>query len=212
MAKKNVNKETITEAALEILHEKGLAHLTMRNLAAKLEVKAPALYWYIQNKQELLQLISDYICSQIKMPERNNDWEEELILLALEIRRVLLSIPDGPEIMMDTLPISQDRLRMIDKTLEILNQANIPEDKVLMTTILFNNYVTSFVLDEQKQLKMVANIGMEEIHKRFMDAILAIPSKDAPYVHKHMLAQINNEESFLTGLKIILKGIKAELG
>lgn len=214
MEKRNVNKETIAEAALEILHEKGLTHVTMRNVATKLKVKAPALYWYIKNKQELLQLISDIICSQIKFPKQMDDWEEEIFFLSLETRRAMLSVPDGAEIMMDTLPTSKTRLHIIDRTLEVFYRADFPEDKIFLIVTLFNNYITAFVLDEQKQQKMLDEIGIEEVIKQFTEAITAIPKDEAPYVHHHLLSQndkINNEESFLAGLRIILKGIKAEI-
>jgi TetR/AcrR family tetracycline transcriptional repressor len=214
VTKKNVNKETITEVALELLHEKGLSHVSMRNLASKLNVKAPALYWYIKNKQELLQLLSEHISSQVKFPDQIDDWEEEIILLSLEIRRVLLSIPDGAEIMMDTLPISTERLHLINKTLEIFHRANFPENKILLTVTIINNYVTSYVLDEHKQQKMLDEFGTDEVFKLFTESITSI-SKDAiPYVYHHMLSiegKINDEDNFYAGLRLIIKGIKADL-
>lgn len=215
MIKKNITKEIITEVALELLHEKGLPQLTMRNLAAKLHVKAPALYWYIKNKQELLQLLSEHISSQIEFPNDAEDWEEAIILFSLENRRVMLSIPDGAEIMMDTLPITPMRLYLINKTLEIFHQANFMEEKVFLAVNLINNYVTSYVLDEQKQQRMLDDIGMDEISKRFTKAVLSISKEDAPYLYQHMLSpkgKINDEQNFLAGLKIIIKGIKAKLG
>lgn len=214
MAKKNINKETITEAALELLHEKGLSHVSMRNLAAKLNVKAPALYWYIKNKQELLQLLAEYISTQIIFPDQNDDWEEEIILLSLENRRVMLSIPDGAEIMMDTLPISTKRLFLINKTLEIFHRANFPENKILLTATLINNYVTSYVLDEHKQQKMLDEVGTEEVFKLFTEAITSISKDSIPYVYHHMLSlegKINDEDNFFAGLQLIIKGIKTEL-
>lgn len=208
-----INKEIITEAALEILHEKGISNLTMRNVAAKLKVKAPALYWYIKNKQELLQLIAEHISSLIQFPEPMGDWEKEITIISLATRRALLSIPDGAEIMMDTLPISKKRLHVIDKTFEIFHRSDFPEDKIFFSVTLINSYVTSFVMDEQKQQKMLDEIGFEEVGKKFTDAIMDIPKEDAPYVHYHMLSPngtLNDEKSFLEGLNIIIKGIRAE--
>lgn len=207
-----INKEIITEAALEILHEKGISNLTMRNVAAKLKVKAPALYWYIKNKQELLQLIAEHISSLIHFPEPEKNWEEEITLLLHATRNALLSIPDGAEIMMDTLPTTTKRLHVINRTFEIFHRANFPEDKIFSSVTLINSYVTSFVLDEQKQQKMLEEIGMEEVVKKFTDAIMDIPKEDAPYVHHHMLlpkGKINDEQSFSEGLRIIINGIKA---
>ncbi|WP_040205710.1 TetR/AcrR family transcriptional regulator C-terminal domain-containing protein [Neobacillus jeddahensis] len=212
--KKNVNKETITEAALEILHEKGLAQLTMRNVAAKLNVKAPALYWYIKNKHELLQLIAEHISSLINFPKQQENWEDEIILLSIENRRAMLSIPNGAEIMMETLPVSTKRLYAIDQTMEIFHRAQFPEDVIFFAVTLINSYVTSFVLDEQKQERMLTEMGEEEVYKQFTDAIMAIPKDAIPYVHHHLLyrkGKVNDEENFLAGLRIILQGIKAEI-
>ncbi|MFF2755565.1 TetR/AcrR family transcriptional regulator C-terminal domain-containing protein [Psychrobacillus sp. NPDC058041] len=214
MTKKKVNKESIIEVALELLHEKGLSQLTMRNIAAKLHVQAPALYWYIKNKQELLQLLSEHISSQIKFPSPTDNWEEEVILLSLELRSVMLSISDGAEIMMDTLPTTPMRLHLINKTLEIFHRANFPEDKVFLTVSLINNYVTSYALDEQKQKRMVEKIGLEEIGKQFSKAITSITREEIPYVYKHILSpkgKMNDEHNFLAGLQIIIKGIKEQI-
>ncbi len=214
MEKKKISREIITEAALGILHEKGLSHVTMRNVAGKLKVKAPALYWYIKNKQELLQLLAEHISTQIKFPSQKQYWEEEIVFLSLEIRRVLLSVPDGAEIMMNTLPVSNNRLSLIDKTLEIFHRATFPEHKIFLNVTLLNTYVTSFVLDEHKQQNMLDEIGTEEVQKQFSEAITSMPKSEVPHLYKHLLsprAKINDEESFLAGLRIILNGMKAEL-
>jgi TetR/AcrR family tetracycline transcriptional repressor len=214
MKKKKISRETITEAALAILQMNGLSHVTMRNVAGELKVKAPALYWYIKNKQELLQLLAEHISSQIEFPVRMKEWEEEIILLSLEIRRALLSVPDGAEIMMNTLPISNKRLYLIDKTLEIFHRAKFPEHKIFLSVTLINTYVTSFVLDEHKQQNLLDEIGAEEVYNQFTKAITSLPRSEVPYLYDHMLspkAKINDEESFLAGLQMILSGIKAEM-
>jgi TetR/AcrR family transcriptional regulator, tetracycline repressor protein len=41
-------------AALDALEESGLDGLNMRNLAGRLGVKAPALYWHFASKQDLV--------------------------------------------------------------------------------------------------------------------------------------------------------------
>ena len=47
---KGINKERIVAAALELLNDKGMDALTVRALAARLDVQAPALYWHVRNK------------------------------------------------------------------------------------------------------------------------------------------------------------------
>ena len=51
-----LSQEIIIQTAFAILAEtQELSKLSMRNLAFKANVKAPAIYWYFKNKQELLQ-------------------------------------------------------------------------------------------------------------------------------------------------------------
>ena len=49
-----LDREHVVRVALRLLDEAGLDGLTLRRLAAELDVKAPALYWHFANKQDLL--------------------------------------------------------------------------------------------------------------------------------------------------------------
>ncbi|WP_280469956.1 TetR family transcriptional regulator [Nocardia brasiliensis] len=48
----------IAQAALDLLDEVGLDGPTMRKVAAALDVQAPALYWHVANKRELLDAMA----------------------------------------------------------------------------------------------------------------------------------------------------------
>lgn len=53
-----LTRELVIEAAFDLLQEKGLAGLSLRNLASKLDIKAPSLSWHIQNKSTLISLMN----------------------------------------------------------------------------------------------------------------------------------------------------------
>lgn len=61
MASKNITKELIFNEALALIKEGGLAALSMRNLATRLDIKAPSLYVHIKNKADLILLLQAYI-------------------------------------------------------------------------------------------------------------------------------------------------------
>ncbi|QCX52517.1 TetR/AcrR family transcriptional regulator [Elizabethkingia sp. JS20170427COW] len=50
-------QQEILEAAIELFKEKGFVGASMRDLAAKLDIKAASLYAHIQSKEELLEWI-----------------------------------------------------------------------------------------------------------------------------------------------------------
>src|SRR4051812_46795577 len=55
------SRDDVVEAALRILDDYGLPDLTMRRLAASLDVQPSALYWHFPNKQALLAELADRI-------------------------------------------------------------------------------------------------------------------------------------------------------
>lgn len=53
-----VSIAAIVSAALDVIAEVGVAGLTMRAVAERLEVRAPTLYYHVRNKDELLQMLA----------------------------------------------------------------------------------------------------------------------------------------------------------
>ncbi|TCO21109.1 TetR family transcriptional regulator [Kribbella steppae] len=53
-----ISASTIADAALAIIRADGVAGLTMRSVAERLEVRAPSLYHHVHNKDELLELVA----------------------------------------------------------------------------------------------------------------------------------------------------------
>lgn len=60
-----IDTEGIVRAAFDVLDRDGFAALTMRTLAAHLEVKAASLYYHVPNKAALLQLVADRVARQV---------------------------------------------------------------------------------------------------------------------------------------------------
>ncbi|POH72616.1 TetR/AcrR family transcriptional regulator C-terminal domain-containing protein [Arthrobacter glacialis] len=86
-----LTREQIVDAAMAILRDYGLADLSMRRLARDLDVQPGALYWHIKNKQDLLTVLAGMILEPVGQAGT-------LRGLALAIRRALLSVRDGAEV------------------------------------------------------------------------------------------------------------------
>jgi AcrR family transcriptional regulator len=61
----NLSREGIVAAAMEVLDLYGLGDVSMRRLAADLDVTAPALYNYFGSKQELLAAMAGVILADL---------------------------------------------------------------------------------------------------------------------------------------------------
>lgn len=101
-------RERIVAAALRILDAHGLADLTMRRLAAELDVRASALYWHFESKQVLLAAIADRIMAGVAAAD-----DAEPAEVALALREALLAHRDGAEVVLSTqaLALGEDALR-----------------------------------------------------------------------------------------------------
>src|SRR5215469_2256380 len=63
-----LSRELIVEAALEVVESGGGDALTMRRVADEIGVSASALYNYVANKEELVQLVLEQIIGEIPIP------------------------------------------------------------------------------------------------------------------------------------------------
>ena len=59
--KQVITKGKILESACEILIEKGIENITARNIATKLNCSPQPIYWYFEDKQDLLHKVLLYV-------------------------------------------------------------------------------------------------------------------------------------------------------
>lgn len=90
------DRDSVARNALTLLDEVGLADLSMRRIAARLDVQPSALYWHFSSKQELLAELADRITSSI--PQGSAD----VLITARSIRDALFAYRDGAELVLST--------------------------------------------------------------------------------------------------------------
>ncbi|MFJ9636802.1 TetR/AcrR family transcriptional regulator [Streptomyces sp. NPDC101178] len=85
-----LDRNRITEASVRLLDAEGLAKFSMRRLAAELDVTAMSLYWYVDTKDDLLELALDSVYAEIAPPREDADWRDRLRELARSYRELLV--------------------------------------------------------------------------------------------------------------------------
>ncbi|HET6855823.1 MAG TPA: TetR/AcrR family transcriptional regulator [Streptomyces sp.] len=94
-----LDRDKITAVAVRLLDAEGLAKFSMRRLAAELNVTAMSVYWYVDTKDDLLELALDSVMSELPLPPEDEvsaeipEWREELRRLATGYRRMLVGHP-----------------------------------------------------------------------------------------------------------------------
>ncbi|MFJ2771657.1 TetR/AcrR family transcriptional regulator [Streptomyces sp. NPDC087300] len=91
-----LDRDRITETTIRLLDAEGLAKFSMRRLAGELNVTAMSVYWYVDTKDDLLELALDSACGEMALPDTESApeaWREQLRELAAEYRALLFRHP-----------------------------------------------------------------------------------------------------------------------
>lgn len=206
-----LDRERLVEAAVDLLQEKGLDALSTRQLAERLGVQSPALYWHIRDKSELLGLVADAICARMQLPSRSRSFRGRLEDIAWEYRRVLATHRDAPRLFAELAPTGPHRMKLYDVAVgAFLDGGFAPPEAIAMATF-YRNYLLGMVAEEARQawsahpgaLRPAAALGVEL-------ARLGDESPDYPNLRgaAGLLAEIEPEELFRIGLKVLLDGME----
>lgn len=94
--RQQLDKDRLISAAFTVLERDGLDKLSMRPLAAEFGVQAPALYWHIGDKAELLRLMAVSIYAQAYAGVgEQGDWRSWLLGFGRSLRRAFAGHRDG---------------------------------------------------------------------------------------------------------------------
>lgn len=150
-----LTRRAVVDAALDLLDEVGLDGLTLRVVADRLDVRAPALYWHVENKRALIDQLAtamlDTAFGAIAAPERPSMWVEWLADLARAYRAMLLGRRDGARLMTTSHPDDPTTDRMTELVLRTLTTAGFSTDDAMRALESLTSYVTGFVLSEQTE-------------------------------------------------------------
>lgn len=88
----------ILRCAREIADSDGLAAVSMRTIAVRLDCTPRALYRHVANKDEVLELIADAALGELAPVRRDVPWPDALVEFFLGMHRLLVESPAVTEI------------------------------------------------------------------------------------------------------------------
>lgn len=92
-AKKALTRDRALAEAVELADSEGIEAVSMRQLAARLDVVPMALYRHVANKEDLLNGMIDVLIASYGQPEGADGWKATVRAQILAARHVLLSHP-----------------------------------------------------------------------------------------------------------------------
>ncbi|HEV7991426.1 MAG TPA: TetR/AcrR family transcriptional regulator C-terminal domain-containing protein [Gemmatimonadaceae bacterium] len=143
-------------AGLELLEKGGLDALSLRGVAKALGMHAPGLYWYIEDKQELIDLMAKAILDEAldegSGPADGEGWEPWLTEVAVNIRRVMLKRRDGARLVAGAyLFRTQSITQMLETAVGAMEEDGLGRDLALHGAITAMRYTMGIALDDQAE-------------------------------------------------------------
>jgi len=151
---KGLTRADIVQAALDLLDEKGIDAVTVRAVATRLGVKAPALYWHVENKQALLDEMGTEIQRRVIAELRAQPmdvWPDSVATYARVLRREYLAHRDGARTFSGTRLTDPEVLRAQEPWLEQLVASGVGLEKAVRAVEFVTAFVVGFVIEEQER-------------------------------------------------------------
>ncbi|MFI9384104.1 TetR/AcrR family transcriptional regulator C-terminal domain-containing protein [Kutzneria sp. NPDC052558] len=145
-----LSRDSVVDAALELLDEVGLDGLTLRGVAERLHVQAPALYWHVRNRQALIdEMAAAMIRDGIGGLAPDGAWMDQLGDIARAYRQTMLSHRDGARVLAESCSADPAIARLGELALRMLTSAGFTTQDAMRALVSLTSYVAGFVTDEQ---------------------------------------------------------------
>jgi TetR/AcrR family transcriptional regulator, tetracycline repressor protein len=156
-----LTKAAIVQEALGLLDEAGMDGLTVRALAARLGVAAPALYWHFASKQALLDEMATAVWRRVgdvmaALPA-DLPWHEVMATYAATVRAELLGHRDGAKAFSGATLTDPAVVRRQEHTLATLTRQGFTLQDAVRAVLLVHDFTIGFCVEEQAVIQAVAS-------------------------------------------------------
>lgn len=139
MPSPRLSRERVLQAALELVDEQGHEKLTMRMLAARLDVDPMAAYYYVPNKSALFDGVVEQIWSAVTPEDLDpsGDPSQQLVRAFCMVYQRLIQHPHALPLIATRSAATPQSLVLAERALELLDHAGFsPEDGVTLVNLL----------------------------------------------------------------------------
>lgn len=209
-----LDRDQIVRTALTLLDQVGLEGLSLRKIAGELGVQAPALYWHMRNKQELLDemattMLRDVMAESVP-PDSTAPWPEHLTAMGSGLRHMLLGHRDGARVFSGTYLTDDSLLGGMEPLLRALVNAgfSLPQAVAAYSTVY--SYTIGFVIEEQAVRPSRADDTDERYSKEWRSARVDANAYPLALAAGELMFS-GYDERFAAGVALIVRGVAAAL-
>ncbi|MFD4275186.1 TetR/AcrR family transcriptional regulator [Streptomyces cyaneofuscatus] len=215
-----LDRNRITEASVRLLDAEGLAKFSMRRLAAELDVTAMSLYWYVDTKDDLLELALDSVYAEIAPPREDADWRDRLRELARSYRELLVRHIWISPLAGTFLNIGPNSVLFSSAVMDVIRATGLPLERQTGALAAVFQFVYGFgtVEGHFKARCDATGLTQDAYHRHAMGTIRAQPhlraivesSDDLMAARGGDTVEEMRERDFVFALDLLIAGIEAK--
>jgi AcrR family transcriptional regulator len=218
-ARETLSREQIVRTAMAILDAEGVSGLSMRKLGTRLAAGATSLYWYVDTKDDLIDLLIDEVWGEIDVPDPDlAGWRNGTMLFAHSLRSAVLRHPWLPEVMYTRPSIGPHAMSLGSRGLVLFGAAGFSDHDIDLAMSSVMSYVLGTVSAEVATREMVRKSGQSEDTwvSEIMQQAEAVAG-DYPEMQKSVRRRTAKDldfgltENFVFGLDALLDGLEARV-
>jgi AcrR family transcriptional regulator len=201
-----LDRDTIAQAALELMDESGVAGLTIRSLAARLAVAPMALYNHAATKEEILDAARERALAQLAGADPGPDgeaWWERLRRINLAFHRALREHPSLVPLLVSRPLAGQAGIGAAEAQLRVLVEAGFPPDEAARAHLALLQYAIGHAAWTSPRVETPAASHA---------ALAGLPADRYPTLAAHagpLAAATHSKTQYAYGLDLLLDALRA---
>jgi AcrR family transcriptional regulator len=205
-----LSKERVLQAAVGRAARDGIESLTMRKLADELGAGAMSLYYYVPNKEQLLDGMVDIVFSEIELPSTDVDWKTAMRRRAISTREALNRHRWAVGLMEGRTNHGPANLSLHNAVLGCLRAAGFSIEMTVHAYSVLDAYIYGFALQERDMSSESADDFAAEAQRQMheYEAVLAEYPHLVEVVGGYVATSgYDYATEFVFGLDLILDGL-----
>ncbi|MDG9710202.1 MULTISPECIES: TetR/AcrR family transcriptional regulator [Streptomyces] len=216
-----LDRARIIEVTVRLLDAEGLAKFSMRRLAGELSVTAMSVYWYVDTKDDLLELALDEVMGEMRLPDpdADEDWRDQVRALAWEYRTLLVRHPWVSALVGVFLNIGPHNLAFSRAVQRVVRRTGLPAKRLTSTISAVFQFVYGYgTLEGHLSARAKAGgMTVDEYFQQALSTVTAAPqAADVMRESQEIMAARGGdtvaemmERDFEFALELLIAGIEA---
>ncbi|HEY7274783.1 MAG TPA: TetR/AcrR family transcriptional regulator [Trebonia sp.] len=222
---RGLTRADIVDIAVAVADAEGTAAVSMRRIAKDLQVGVMSLYWHVESKEELHQLMLETVQAEIEAQVPSGDWRADLAAYARNTRAAMHRHPWAIDYIGAGPPSGPQDARNADRLIGALDGLGLDIMTTIWVLMTLSTYVMGATLREIQEVRW---------HRAAEETMSGMPEGDIaealaefdrrvrgsgryPYLAKVLEVGIDpdapetRDERFEFGLSCVLDGIAARI-